>query len=123
MTPHFPCPNCAAPRSGPSEPCGKCRYPHQVRPTPPLRPAQKIQPFQFSLGTLLACVTISVVTFAFLEKRGIKGLNTALEVGGVFYPVINFFYQFWRNVTEHKPKRRSKQSPFASEGESSSGRE
>ncbi len=114
MTPRFRCPNCAALRSGPHAVCGRCGCPQHERPQPATSREQKIKPFRFDLRTLLACVTVSAVTFALLGAKA-DARDAALMVGGVLYPVINSLYQFWRNLTEPESQTK-KRGPFDNEG-------
>jgi hypothetical protein len=95
MSARNPCPNCNAPRAAADAACDACDYPRhvRVRVPGPTRAPSPIQPFRFSLGTLLACVTIPALTFGLLEWLGLAGAFIALQVGALAYPLINLAAQ------------------------------
>jgi hypothetical protein len=95
MSARNPCPNCNAPRTASDAACEVCDYPRHVRVRVfgPARAPRPIQPFRFSLATLLACVTISAFTFGLLEWLGLAGAFIAWQVGAVAYPLINLSVQ------------------------------
>ena len=105
MVPKHPCPTCGALRTSPSAACDACEYPkHEPYELPDA--SRKIKPLQFDLRTLLACLTASAITFAVLQSRGDDRFEAALVLGGILYPIVNFFLQFRRNLAAQRQRDR-----------------
>lgn len=73
---------------------------------------ERASPFQFHLGALFASMSAAAIAFAILRASGRDGLWGALEIGGLLFPVIEFCYLFWRNLTE-KPYRPTEETADA----------
>ena len=97
MAPRHPCPNCGKLRTDAHASCSECLYPKHDRQTVE-QAVIKHPPLQFHIKTLLACTFFAAIVCAILKKSGVEGVWLALDIVGVFLPIIEFTYYFWINL-------------------------
>jgi len=104
MPARHPCPNCGELRQGPRTTCSKCSYPnHKGRQEHTATKRQiKHPPLQFHIRALLAA-TVIVAIFCAITRSGADAMWNTIGIVGVLFPVIEFFYYFWINVTSDRP--------------------
>jgi hypothetical protein len=101
MAPRHPCPNCGAIRIGEKATCQECRFPKHTKYPERNSAAKTIihPPLQFHIRTLFAVVILAAVACGLTKRWGVDGLWLAMEVLGIFVPVIEFAYYFWVNLS------------------------
>ena len=104
MPPSYACPNCAKKFLQPLITCDACGYPnHERNPANSIPPTAEKPKYEFHIYNLLVCMTVTAIAIAVLRAEDGGSLTTALTIGGILFPVIEFIYYFGKNLISKKP--------------------
>ena len=100
----YVCPNCAKKFNRPISSCSGCGYPNHKRTETDSVPAASTQPkYQFHIYNLLFCMTVTAIMIAVLRSKENSALGTALTIGAILFPIVEFIYYFAKNLVSKKP--------------------